>query len=145
VVDALAAEVSGENAPVGGETGECDPRVVGDAEDLALVRGELGGRLVGGGEDGAGAGAEADAGGALLHGLHRVLRLEDPSMEAERRHVGVVLVPEHSRTFYCCPLRFFPHDLGISVTGQSAWGIGSFDFTIFEPLFLHGRLDLMIQ
>jgi hypothetical protein len=67
-------------------------------------------------EDGVGAGVESDAGGALLHGLHRVLCLEEPSMGAERRHVGVVLVPEHSGSFYrwCRTLLFFPHDLGIS-------------------------------
>ncbi len=99
VVDALGAEESGEDAAVGGEAGERDPGVVCDAEDLPLVGGELGGGLVRGGEDGVGAGAEADAGGALLHGLHGVLHLEQPPRRAPRRHVGVVLVPEHSRSF----------------------------------------------
>ena len=37
VVDALVAEEAGEDAAVGGEAGERDPGVVGDAEDLALV------------------------------------------------------------------------------------------------------------
>ena len=48
VVDALVAEEPGEDAAVGGEAREGDPRVVGDAEDLALVGGELVGGLVGG-------------------------------------------------------------------------------------------------
>ena len=50
MVDALVAEEAGEDAAVGGEAGERDPDVVSDAEDLALVRGELVGGLVGGGE-----------------------------------------------------------------------------------------------
>jgi hypothetical protein len=50
--------------------------VVGDAEDLALVGGELVVGLVGGGEDSVRGGAEADAVGALLDGLHGVLHLE---------------------------------------------------------------------
>jgi hypothetical protein len=95
VVDALGSEEPGEDAAVGGEAGEHDPRVLGDAEDLALVGGELGGGLVDGGEDGVGAGPEADAGGSLLDGLHGVLHLEKPPLGAPRRHVGVILVPEH--------------------------------------------------
>jgi hypothetical protein len=100
-------------------------------------------RLVGGGEGGVGAGAEADAGGALLHGLHRVLHLEDPSMGAERRHVGVVLVPEHSRSFYCCPLRFFPNDLGICLCGMILGAI--IDFVTFKSGLLHfGYLNIRL-
>ena len=97
VVDALVAEESREDAPVGGESGERDPGVLSDAEHLPLVGGELGGGLVDGGEDGVGAGAEPDAGGALLDGLHGVLHLEQPPLGAPCGHVGVVLVAEHPR------------------------------------------------
>lgn len=97
MVDALVAEEAGEDAAVGGEAGERDPGVVGDAEDLALVGGELVGGLVGGGEDGVGGGAEADAGRALLHRLHGVLHLEQPPLRAPGGDIGVVLVPKHPR------------------------------------------------
>jgi len=107
VVDALVPEEPREDAAVGGEPRQHDPGVVGDAEDLALVGGELGGGLVGGGEDGVGAGSEPHAGGALLDGLHGVLHLEEPPLRAPCRHVGVVLVAEHPRSssFLNLPLR----------------------------------------
>jgi hypothetical protein len=116
VVDALGPEEAREDAAVGGEAGERDPGVLGDAEDLALVRGELGGGLVDGGEDGVGAGPEADADGALLDGLHGVLDLEEPPLRAPRRHVGVVLVPKHLR-------RLPPPPMRLAVRGR-VWVLG---------------------
>jgi hypothetical protein len=41
VVDPLVVEEPREYAAVGGEAREGDPGVVGDAEDLAMVGGEL--------------------------------------------------------------------------------------------------------
>lgn len=41
LVDALVAEEAGEDAVVGGEAGERDPGVVGNAEGFALVVGEF--------------------------------------------------------------------------------------------------------
>lgn len=98
MVDALVPQEPREDAAVGGEPRERDPGVLGDAEDLALVGRELGGGLVGGGDDGVGAGSETHAGGALLDGLHGVLHLEEPPLRAPCRHVGVVLVAEHPRS-----------------------------------------------
>ena len=134
MVDALVAEEPGEDAAVGGEPRERDPRVVGDAEDLALVGGELGGGLVDGGKDDVGEGAEADAGGALLDGLHGILQLEEPPRGAPRRHVGVVLVPEHSRSSYSSTS--FDFSLAIRVCG-----VGFGCFVDARSSLLLGRQD----
>lgn len=95
MVDALGAHVPGEDAAVGGEAGDGDADVVVDLEDLLLVGGELVVGLVDAGQDDVGPGSEADRGGALLHGLHGVLHLEEPPRGAPGGHVRVVLVPEH--------------------------------------------------
>lgn len=84
-----------EYAPVGGEAGDGDTDVIVGAEDLALVGGEVRGGLVDGGENGVGARAEADGGGALLDGLHGVLDLEEAPGGAPCGDIGVVLVAKH--------------------------------------------------
>jgi hypothetical protein len=123
VVDALVAEEAREDAAVGCEAGERDPGVVGDAEHLPLVGGELGGGLVDGGEDGVGAGPEPHAGGALLDGLHGVLHLEEPPLGAPRGHVGVVLVAEHRRDSFARLLGSMCAPVSERASERRVWGM----------------------
>lgn len=95
VVDALGSHVAGENSAVGGETSNGDADVVIDLEDLLLVRRELGIGLVYTGQYHMGLGSEPYGGRTLLHGFHGVLHLEQTPRWAPRRHIRVVLVPEH--------------------------------------------------
>mmetsp|Transcript_44677 Transcript_44677/g.95070 ORF Transcript_44677/g.95070 Transcript_44677/m.95070 type:complete len:295 (-) Transcript_44677:81-965(-) len=95
VVEALVPHPLGEGARVGGEAGDAHGDVIVDLEYLLLVGGQLGHGALERADDRVGVGAEGDARGSLLHGLHGVLHLEEAALRRPHRHVGIVHVAKH--------------------------------------------------
>ena len=95
VVEALRAHVLGERARVGVEPRDRDADVVVDLEQLLLVSRQVVRRTLERGEHNVLRADDAKARRALLHGLHRVLDLEQPPLRAPDGHVGVVHRAEH--------------------------------------------------
>jgi len=95
MIDAFGAHIAGKNTTISSKSSNGDADVVIDLEDLALMGGELGLGLVYAGQDDVGFGSEANCSRALIHCFHGILHLEQPPRRAPRRHVCVVLVPEH--------------------------------------------------
>ena len=95
IVDALGSHIARENSAISGKASNGESDVIINLEDLLLVRRKLGISLIDASQNHMGFRSESYCSGTLLHGLHRVLDLEEPPSRAPCRHVSVVLVPEH--------------------------------------------------
>jgi hypothetical protein len=94
VVEALRAHVLQQGARVSSEARHDQAHVVVDTEALLLVGCELGRGPLQADDDDVRLRCDANARGALLNSLHRVLDLKQAALRAPRRHVRVILVCE---------------------------------------------------
>lgn len=90
VVEGLIAHVFAEDSGVGSETRDSDADVVLHLEDLILVAGQLRGQLLEAAQHNEVLRTQAEADGALLDCLHRVLHLEQLALGRPGRAVEVV-------------------------------------------------------
>ena len=87
-----------EYSCVSDESTDGDADVLVDAEQLLLIGRQLAAGALEGGDDDPFGRPQSHTAAALLHRLHRVLHLVQPTSRTERRHVRVILIAKHHCT-----------------------------------------------